>query len=71
VARVLLRGGAGSLSLEVADEGSGFDPAAVALSGGMGLMSMKQRVEQFGGTLEVDAAVGAGTRILASVPLPP
>jgi len=52
--------------LEVEDDGTGFDPAKVIASfeGGFGLASMRERVEQIGGTIDVHTAPGKGTRIV-------
>jgi signal transduction histidine kinase len=58
-----------SLLLTVQDDGNGFDVAS-ALSRGVGLASMRERLESFGGTLSVTSS-SAGTRIDASLPLPP
>ncbi len=66
-----------TLLLDVADDGIGFDPRAVAAavgeaadgSGGYGLAGMKQRLARIGGTLTIESAVGAGTTINATVPL--
>lgn len=64
------------LKLHVTDDGAGFDPAAQKeisserrLSGGFGLQGMRERVELLRGTLSVDSAPGAGTRIYVTVPL--
>jgi two-component system nitrate/nitrite sensor histidine kinase NarX len=56
----------GAPVLEVEDDGSGFDPARIgaSFSGGFGLTSMRERVEQVGGTLEMHTAPGAGTRLV-------
>lgn len=51
----------GALSLEVRDNGRGFDPAQVKL--GNGLWNMQRRAERMGGKLELESAVGRGTRI--------
>jgi len=55
--------------LEVADDGRGFDAAAPTGGSHMGLWSMQKRVEQFGGSFEVDSAPGRGTRVVARIPL--
>jgi len=55
----------GAVRLEVSDDGAGFDPAGV--SGGFGLRGMRARVAEAGGTLTVDSAPGAGTRVSATV----
>ncbi len=53
-------------TLTIEDDGSGFDPAIVASSmeGGFGLASMRERVEQVGGTITVHTAPNEGTRIV-------
>jgi signal transduction histidine kinase len=56
-------------SLEVSDNGQGFDPEA-ELDGayGFGLRGMRARVEQVGGALEVNSAAGRGTTVRVMVP---
>jgi signal transduction histidine kinase len=51
---------------EVSDDGVGFDPAARGY--GTGLRGMADRLEALGGTLEVQSASRAGTKILGRVP---
>jgi signal transduction histidine kinase len=58
--------------LDVADDGRGFDPAALPApgrEGGHGLPAMRARVAQLGGTLTVESAPGEGTVLTASIPL--
>jgi signal transduction histidine kinase len=62
-----LAGGAGGLVLKVTDDGVGFDVEAV-MERGLGLVSMRERVEAFGGALDVRSSPGAGTSIAAVVP---
>jgi signal transduction histidine kinase len=52
--------------LEVADDGTGFDPGLA--SGGLGLASMRNRAAAVGGSLRVTSAPGAGTRVRLAVP---
>jgi signal transduction histidine kinase len=56
--------------LTVEDDGVGFDPAKVSatMEGGFGLTSMRERVEQIGGALDVHTAPGEGTRIEVRLP---
>ena len=56
------------LSLEVQDNGAGFDPHG-DFPGHLGLKSMHERAERVGGGFEVESAPGRGTRIRAWVPL--
>jgi signal transduction histidine kinase len=56
----------GDVVFEVRDDGVGFDPAATGY--GTGLRGMADRLEALGGTLEVQSAPRAGTRILGRVP---
>jgi nitrate/nitrite-specific signal transduction histidine kinase len=60
-----------SVELEIADDGSGFDGHEVADKGGMGLVNMRQRAEQLGGSLTVLSSPGQGTRVRVDVPLDP
>lgn len=61
-----------SLVLRVADAGRGFEPQAV-LGGeaatGSGLRGMRDRLELFGGRLEIASVPGQGTVLSAAVPL--
>jgi signal transduction histidine kinase len=56
------------LTVEVRDDGPGFDPRA-AEARGSGLRNMRDRIEAVGGTLTIESAPGRGTRILAYVPI--
>ncbi|MFE7036156.1 histidine kinase [Streptomyces sp. NPDC057621] len=61
--------------LDVADNGRGFDPAAVtdAPSGerGHGIRAMRARVRQLGGTLTIESTPGEGAVLTATVPVAP
>lgn len=56
------------LSLEVCDNGVGFDPVA-AYPGHLGLISMRERAMNVGGSLEIVSAPDCGTQIRAHIPL--
>lgn len=49
------------LTLDVEDDGRGFDPAAA--STGFGLAGMEERARRLGATLTIRSQVGEGTRI--------
>lgn len=55
------------LVLEIIDDGVGFDPAQ-PFPGHLGLASMRKRIADVGGVLEVTSAPGQGTRIHARAP---
>jgi signal transduction histidine kinase len=57
-----------SIILQVSDNGRGFD-AQATYAGHLGLVSMRERAEQLGGTFDVTSEIGKGTRICASVPM--
>jgi signal transduction histidine kinase len=53
--------------LTIADEGTGFELRRAGR--GLGLISMEERVDQIGGTLQVRSTPGAGTGVSARVPI--
>lgn len=59
--------GDAELCLSIRDDGQGFDPAVV--TGGFGLLGMRERVGLAGGSIEVTSAPGQGTRITARLPV--
>jgi PAS domain S-box-containing protein len=61
---------AGELELEVMDRGKGFDPKKMK-GGGLGLVSMAERIHHVNGTFRIDSQPNAGTRIHARVPIAP
>jgi signal transduction histidine kinase len=71
-ARVSLTVKRGSAELRVVDDGRGFlcEPGIAWSIGGEGLPGMRERAELLGGTLRVESAPGAGTRIEVTLPLP-
>ena len=54
-------------TLEVADDGLGFEPSLRG-GDGFGLPGMRERAERLGGILSVESAPGAGTRVRVEVP---
>ena len=61
---------ADGLALDISDDGQGFELDRVQLDPkrGIGLRNMRERLESIGGSFEVHAALGTGTRLLARVP---
>ncbi len=60
---VLARCRRGTIEVEVADTGPGFEPGSGNVGGRLGLLGMHERVTSLGGTLEVDSRPGFGTRL--------
>ncbi|MBE0626292.1 MAG: sensor histidine kinase [Burkholderiales bacterium] len=67
--RVSVTGTGSDVSVEVADDGPGFDPGALKVDGHFGLDWMRERVELLGGDFEVRSALGRGAVVRASLPL--
>lgn len=73
---ITLREEATAVVLEIADDGAGFEPSGMpssSVSGprGVGLSSMRARVQEVGANLEIRSAPGQGTRVVVRVPVPP
>ena len=64
--RISLRNRKGVLSLEVSDDGSGFDARKVNKLG-LGLHHIKARARKLGGTARVTSALNKGTRIVVQL----
>ncbi len=56
----------GRVWIEIRDDGTGFTPGSE--SGGFGLNAMRGRVEESGGTVEVESTPGRGTRVQVLIP---
>ncbi len=59
--------------LEIADNGIGFDVAAVDRTydqrGSLGMINLRERTELLNGLLQIDSAPGKGTRVKVYIPL--
>jgi PAS domain S-box-containing protein len=64
-----LRNGHGSIELMVRDFGVGFDPATAKSGLGLGLISMRERINLLNGTLLIESRPMRGTTIRAIVPV--
>lgn len=60
-----------SVRLRVEDDGIGFDPKAVTPPGDghWGVITMRERAEQIGGTFEITSRAGKGSRVEVNAPL--
>jgi len=63
------------VTLDVRDDGTGFDPTATPAGtgegGGFGLTAMRERVSRIAGTLAIESEPGTGTAVSACVPALP
>jgi PAS domain S-box-containing protein len=66
---VRLIGSDHDLSLEIVDDGAGFDVEASKLAAGLGLISMRERTHLIGGEFEIWSSPGRGTKITARAPI--
>jgi len=60
------------VTLDIRDDGKGFDPLSLPArtsTGGFGLEGMRARAERIAGSLTVESEPGAGTAVSARVPL--
>jgi PAS domain S-box-containing protein len=65
-----LRADEHTLSMRIDDRGRGFDPeVALAASGSVGLVGMRERAALLGGRLTVTSTPGRGTQVMAELPL--
>jgi signal transduction histidine kinase len=56
----------GRATLDVADDGVGFEPSLLGASG-LGLRGMRERADRLGGTFRIDSSPGRGTRVHVEV----
>ncbi len=76
----LIADGSRQLKVVVADDGQGFTPGAQRNSKarppstgsgrGLGLTSMRERVEALGGVFQLNSQPGLGTQVIATIPIP-
>jgi signal transduction histidine kinase len=66
---IVLEHGGGQLTLLIKDDGLGFEPSRPR-PGHFGLQSMRERAIAVGGVVALYSAVGAGTQLRVSIPVP-
>jgi two-component system sensor histidine kinase DegS len=57
-----------NIRVTVSDTGKGFDPNVINAGDTFGLKLIRERVEILGGSMDVDSAVGQGSRIYFQIP---
>jgi signal transduction histidine kinase len=65
--RVSLYRDANGATLEIDDDGRGFDPAE-APGAGQGLRNLRERAATVGGRAEIHSVVGEGTKVKITIP---
>ena len=60
---------ASQLDLTVSDHGTGFDTKVAMIKGGLGLISMRERVRLMNGTMTIESKLMGGTTIHVRVPV--
>ncbi|HLV99338.1 MAG TPA: sensor histidine kinase [Ktedonobacterales bacterium] len=60
-----------SATLTITDNGQGFEPGTDETQHGLGLRSMRERVQELGGSFALESAPGQGTRVFVSLPQEP
>jgi signal transduction histidine kinase len=72
-ARVQLWTSGQDICLQVEDQGAGMDVKKIKpmLHGGFGLYSLSERIQNFGGSMEIISAHGKGTKITLTAPVKP
>jgi len=55
------------VTLEVSDDGQGFDPSAARAGSGFGLCGIEERAARLGGRLSIDSPPGGGSRVRVEV----
>ncbi|MDL9979731.1 sensor histidine kinase [Microbacterium sp. ASV49] len=75
LASVTLTWFADALVMDIADDGTGYDPVNVparpSTAGGYGVIAMRDRMARVGGTIDIESEPGGGTVVSARAPLTP
>ena len=66
---VVLRASGDALQLIITDDGRGFRPDGARGVGGLGLISLDERIRLAGGSLKISSELQRGTKLCAKVPL--
>lgn len=66
---VTIEASPGAICLQVTDNGRGFETALAERLGGLGLVSMRERVEMLNGRFNLISEPGSGTTIQVEIPL--
>lgn len=59
----------GEVALDIRDDGAGLRGSATTADGGFGLVAMRERIEQLGGSVQLESDDGQGTTVSVRVPI--
>ncbi len=59
----------GSVTLEIVDNGRGFDTSRLSSTARLGVAGMRERARSFGGWVQIDSRPGEGTTVMLKMPL--
>jgi PAS domain S-box-containing protein len=68
---IFLRSNEQEVAIEIVDNGKGFDTGQAPRHGGLGLVSIGERIEALQGKWSITSKPGEGTRVTVNVPLRP
>jgi PAS domain S-box-containing protein len=68
---VALRSNRQEVHMEIVDNGKGFEAERMPNHGGLGLVSIRERIEALHGEWSITSKPGAGTSVIVNVPLGP
>jgi signal transduction histidine kinase len=67
--RIHLKYDENTVLLEMIDDGKGFELEAAHQRGGFGLQGIQERVQQLGGTLNIESVPLRGTHLSVKIPV--
>lgn len=65
---VTMFGENGNIKILISDDGIGFENSEINSPPGMGLRSIKERVESYFGTFKIDSHINSGTSLIIEIP---
>ncbi len=66
--QLLVRKEGGNFLLQVIDNGRGVDTRMISNSAGFGIPSIRERIRNLGGEIQIDSKPGKGTTMTLKVP---
>ena len=67
---IYLRADNSQVSMEIVDDGVGFDDGSLAKTGALGLLGIRERFGALGGTMSLERNDASGTTVSVRAPAP-